>query len=184
MRKRKPSLVSSASLPTSAQVFALPHLLPEHTHLLLDVPTRTLMVLHQREGVATPSLTARALTPSATRVVLALLQTAPHPCSYQTLFTALYPDALPPEQPAWLQEPSIRPIRRALATLAPALHAFGLAVVALRGHGYQLASIASHSSSVSTSPDHFPPNRTLTPALTMHAPGWPPPRVCLPRPPP
>ncbi|HEU5380341.1 MAG TPA: hypothetical protein VFV38_33365 [Ktedonobacteraceae bacterium] len=184
MKKRTPSLVSSASLPTSVQVFALPHLLPEHTHLLLDVPTRTLMVLYQREGAATPSLAARALTPSATRVVLALLQTAPHPCSHQTLFTALYPDALPPEQPAWLQETRIRPIRRALATLAPALHAFGLAVVALRGHGYQLASVASHPSCLPASPDPFPPGRTLTPVLTMHVPDWPSPRVCLPRPPP
>ncbi len=141
-----------SSLPTrkAAQVFLLPEILPEQTRILLDSHSRTALLLHLDCGEAAPLLYSFQLTPSAARIFLALLQTYPQYCPYPTLFAALYPAAQGESSQMWEQQ--VRPIRRALVALTPALRAFGLEAVALRGHGYVLASLSSAKDSAVSAP--------------------------------
>lgn len=144
----KRSSPGSASLPTSkaAHVFTLPEILPERVQVILDVNARMALLLKLCGEETDPLLYAFQLTPSAARVFLALLQAYPQHCSYPALLAALYPSS--PENPSSAWDHHVRPIRRALVALAPVLRAFGLDVIALRGHGYLLAS-APHPRDVS-----------------------------------
>lgn len=121
-------------------MFALPEILPERTRVFLDLHSRTAILLNLDNGEPAPLLHSFQLTPSAARVFLALLQAYPQHCSYQTLLAV--PASQGEPSPVWEQH--VRPIRRALVVLSPVLRAFGLDVIALRGHGYLLAS-ATHS---------------------------------------
>jgi len=141
-KERSAAIVSPEARIRAAQVFTLPEILPAHTRIVLDVQARLALLLTLNEGEATPLVRSFQLTPSATRVFLALLQAYPQHCPYQTLVSVLYPVAL--DTPVW--EPSVRPIRRALRSLAPILRVFGLDVVALRGRGYLLVSATRLSS--------------------------------------
>jgi DNA-binding response OmpR family regulator len=138
--ERSAAIVSSEARTRAAQVFALPEILPAHTRIVLDVQARLTLLLTLNEGEAAPLVRSFQLTPSATRVFLALLQAYPQHCPYQTLFSALYPASQ--EAPSAVWEHYVRPIRRALRHLSPILRAFGLEVVALRGHGYLLTPAA------------------------------------------
>ena len=65
----------------AARVFALPEILPARVRVVLDVDSRTALLLHlDGEGI-TPLLHSFQLTPSAARVFLALLQAYPQHCS-------------------------------------------------------------------------------------------------------
>jgi hypothetical protein len=126
---------------SSALVFTLPGILPEQIHFLLDQEARMAMLLSVDDIQSVPSLCSFQLTPSSTRVLLSLLQAYPGHCSHQELFDALFP--LPQQdkyERAWDKNLAIRPIRRALAALTPALHAFSLQAISLRGRGYVLAA--------------------------------------------
>lgn len=142
--KRKLPISVPAFTKIAAQEFALPEILSDGTRLLLDVYTRTVMLL-RLEGGNAPLLYSCQLTPSAARIFLALLQAYPQYCPYQDLFATLYPASQ--EAPSCLcdQAWDLRPIRRALVTLAPVLRAFGLEAVSLRGRGYVLAPAAPFS---------------------------------------
>jgi DNA-binding response OmpR family regulator len=137
-----------AAVPTgkAARVFALPEILPEGVRVVLDVDSHTALLLNLNGEETAPLLRSFQLTPSAARVFLALLQAYPQHCSYQNLLAVLYPSS--PESPSSAWDYHVRPIRRALVALAPVLRAFGLEVVALRRHGYLLAS-APHPSGTS-----------------------------------
>lgn len=133
-----PSLLSLVPSQPTTWVFTLPGILPECAQIHLDSQTRIASVLHLGQEGSAPLLSSCQLTPSSTKIFLALLQAYPQHCSHQTLFAALYPaieeeDSCLSDQ-AW----SLRPIRRALITLAPALRTFGLEAVSLRGRGYVL----------------------------------------------
>lgn len=141
--KRSVSLSSSKNMEREAQVFTLPGILPEQTWIQLDAHARMVMLLSLDSGKAAPVLHAFPLTPSAARVFLALLRAYPQHCPYQTLLSALYPASQDEYEPRW--EHRVRPIRRALAALAPVLQTFGLDAVALRGRGYVLAPAAPSS---------------------------------------
>jgi hypothetical protein len=141
MKRKTPSSVP-AFTKMEAQEFPLPDILPEHTRLLLDVHTRTVLLFHQ-DSQDTPVLYSCQLAPSAARIFLALLQAYPQHCPHQTLFTALYSAS---QEALYDQEYHLRSIRRALMALAPVLQALGLAAVSLRGRGYVLAP-AAHASS-------------------------------------
>lgn len=121
-----------------AVVFSLPELFPSHTHLLLNASTSTAILL-RLEGTALASChRAFQLTPSATRILWSLLRAYPAPCSYRSLFLALFPQASE-ENRFWEHEEGRRPVRRALVTLLPFLRGCGLRAVSLRGQGYILA---------------------------------------------
>ena len=118
--------------------------MPHDARLLLDAQTNTAILL-RFEGITLAS-THRSfqLTPSATRIFLCLLQAYPAFCSHQALFLTLYP--LPQARDGervWQRDLALRPIRRALVALLPALRSFGLQVVALRGQGYMLTAADS-----------------------------------------
>lgn len=123
-----------------AQAFTLPGILPPHTCLLLDLQACTAILLHLNEGAGAPLVCSSHLAPSAARVFLALLQSYPQYCDYQRLFTMLYSAVAPERRPFWDPEIGLRPIRRALFALSPALAFFGLEIVALRRRGYLLAA--------------------------------------------
>lgn len=118
------------STPVRTKIFAL----SKQSSVLFDIRSRTALLLHQEGGDPVPLL---PLSPSASRVFLALLQAYPQYCSHQTLLAALYPAVQETPDLGWEQH--VRPIRRALHRLAPVLQAFGLEVVALRRRGYLLA---------------------------------------------
>lgn len=125
-----------------AQAFTLSGILPPHTCLLLDARACTAILLHLGEDENTPLVCSYQLAPSAARVFLALLQSYPHYCDYQQLFTMLYSAAAPERRPPWNPEIGLRPIRRAIFSLSPALTFFGLEIVALRCRGYVLTARA------------------------------------------
>ena len=128
---------------TGAQWFALPEIFPEQRRLLVDVQACTALLLNLDNGPAGPSVMlvdSFHLTPSAGRVLLALLQAYPHHCPYQTLFAALYPASQAPvssRHVGW--ELHVRPLRRAIRTLGAMVQSCGIEVVALRERGYVLA---------------------------------------------
>lgn len=124
----------------SACAFTLPGILPPASCLLLDLRTRTAIHLHLEQGILAPLVGGCPLRPSASRVFLALLQAYPQYCSYQQLFTMLYASVEERHRPVWNPAIGLRPVRRALSSLSPALQYFGLAVIALRTHGYLLTS--------------------------------------------
>lgn len=122
-------------------LFALPELLPNNARLLVDANTSTAFLLRFEGPEFTFSSRSFQLTPSATRVFLALLHAYPLFCSYHSLFLALYPLSQEHEtNRTWDCALALRPIRRALITLLPTLRDLGLQVVALRGQGYILAA--------------------------------------------
>ena len=133
---------ASLALPAffPAQAFALPGLLPPQTCLLLDLRTSTALLLHLDAAGTTPLVCAYRLKPSAARVFLALLQVYPRCCEYPHLFTMLYATVDEVHRPTWDPVIGLRPIRRALFALAPALRFFGLETVAMRKRGYVLAA--------------------------------------------
>lgn len=141
--ERNAPILSSKSTESAAQGFTLPGILPERTWILLDTHARMVIFLKLDSKEATPLFRAFPLTPSATRVFLALLRSYPQCCPYQTLLCALYPASQEEHAPAW--EHHVRPIRRALVALAPVLQTLGLDAIALRGHGYMLVPAALSS---------------------------------------
>lgn len=127
-----------------AVVFDVQGLLPHDARLLLDTQTNTAILLRFEGRALASTHRSCQLTPSATRIFLCLLQAYPAFCSYRSLFLTLYP--LPKARDGerlWQRELALRPIRRALVALLPALRSFGLQVVALRGQGYLLAAADS-----------------------------------------
>lgn len=132
-----------ATCSEGGQIFALPALLPEDARVLLDPSTCLMLVLRTRQEEMVGIELVAPLAPSAFRVLLALCQAAPHPCSYGTLFAALYPAQEGEPEPPWNPAVGLRPLRRALALLLPLLPACDLQVVALRGRGYMLLSASA-----------------------------------------
>jgi hypothetical protein len=134
--------LSQTASSASVQAFALPpELLSADMRLLLDSCSNTVILLHLENADLAASHSSFQLTPSAMRVFLLLLQAYPAYCSYQSLFLALYP--LAQEQEAnriWQRDLALRPIRRALVALSPALRGLGLQAISLRGQGYVLAT--------------------------------------------
>lgn len=130
-----------------AWTFALPGLLPTDRRLLLDPPTRSAIVMALPGSEVVPSLQIFALTPSATRILLTLLQAYPLSCSHQALFRSLYPLRAPRREEVWDKDLALPPVRRALKTLMPTLRAMGLQTLALRGQGYVLAAVEASRAS-------------------------------------
>lgn len=131
-------IVSDVTTAQTAQVFALPEILPKHMRIVLDVQAHLALLIEPGEEKPVPWVRLFQLSPSAIRIFLALLQAYPQYCPYPTLVLALYPAT--EEAPAEEWEQYVRPIRRALRYLSPTLRDFGLEVVALRGHGYLLSA--------------------------------------------
>jgi hypothetical protein len=124
-----------------AYCFAGP-LFPDHIQLLLDLSAHTAILVRLCEGGAVSLLRSRLLTPSGAKVFLALLQAYPKYCEFASLFACLDLPQLEEERvfgghgTDW--EMLVRPVRRAIASLTPALSAFGLQLHSLRNKGYLL----------------------------------------------
>ena len=132
-------------------ISSLPHtysftapLFPEHLQLLLNLSVRTAVLLRLSEDESISLLHSQLFTPSGAKIFLALLQTYPKHCEFTHLFACLdlpQPEAKPlysrKRRTDW--ELAIRPVRRAIAALAPLLPGFGLQTISLRNKGYLLA---------------------------------------------
>jgi hypothetical protein len=139
--ERTSPLQSQAAPSASVHTFTLPELLPPHARLLLDTHTSSALLVHLENADLAASPRSFQLTPASTRVFLLLLTSYPIHCSYHSLFVALYP--LDQQQEAsriWQRDLALRPIRRAIVTLLPALRGLDLQVVSVRGQGYVLAT--------------------------------------------
>lgn len=124
----------------TTHIFVLPQLLP-NSQLLLDIHVHMVFLFCIKRTAIWLLSPSYRLTPSAARVFLVLLQAYPDYCSYRSLFQALYPPGQEQhDHHIWQKDLILRPIRRALLALAPALRGLGLRVVSLRGQGYVLAS--------------------------------------------
>ncbi len=123
-------------------VFAHASLLPAGRRLLLDPKMRMVVLLSLEEEGEVPSFRTFRLPPTATPILLALLQRYPHQCTHRELFHVLYPHGRTLDEHAWEQERdlAIPLIRRALKSLLPTLRGCGLQALSLRGQGYVLAS--------------------------------------------
>lgn len=110
--------------------------------MLVDPVTRTALVFSLVSGETAPLVRTFALTPSGTRVLLALLRAYPSFCSHRDLFLALSPQTAAHEESedGVDHARNLLPVRRALKSLLPMLRACGLRAVALRGQGYLLAA--------------------------------------------
>lgn len=126
--------------------FATP-LFPDHIQLLLDLSTRTAVLLYVGKGESVLLLRSQQLTFSGAKVLLAILQAYPKHCDFEKLFACL---DLPQPRIETMYgnghgtdwELAIRPVRRAIATLTPILPAFGLQMISLRNKGYLLTVYA------------------------------------------
>lgn len=147
MPKRLAARVRVAGVP-QAQDFALPGLLPPHLRVLLDLHTRTALVLDLDPQAPSLLLHSAALSPSSAALLLALLQAYPSLCPYPRLYRSLYPETPPKADFPWPQAVGLRSIRRALWLLAPALRDLGLAAFAVRGRGYLLTGASAKSATL------------------------------------
>jgi len=140
-----PNRNGSGSTKALAQTYCFADpLFPDRIWLLLDLSARTAVLLRLGEGESVSLLRSRQLTPSGAKVFLALLQAYPQHCEFARLFASL--DLPQPEKETMYGEKhgadweiAVRPVRRAIATLAPMLAAFGLQLLSLRNRGYLLA---------------------------------------------
>ena len=142
MEKHPSNQSTPGDAPQAAIVFAIPELFSTDMQLRLDVETHTALFVFLQGGEAFPQIRSVSLTPASTRLFLALLQAYPWPCSYQSLYRALYPSPKRADDDDWweqVKDLALPMIRRALKKLAPALRTGGVQVIALRGQGYLLA---------------------------------------------
>jgi hypothetical protein len=122
-----------------AQVFSLSGIFPSTTRMWLD-PHIGLAFLWRDEPPA-PVLLSCHLTPSGVRVLAVLLQAYPQSCSFEQLFEGLYATGGSESPGEWSPQVGLRPIRRAIWSLLPAMRAFGLAIVSVRKRGYLLTAL-------------------------------------------
>src|SRR5258708_6454846 len=145
MEKRLISSPTPESTASSAQVlFDHAEILPVGRRLLLDLETRTAILLSLAEGESSCLFRTFLLPPTAAPIFLVLLQTYPHHCTHRALFHALYPQTGSMDEQEWDQKKdlAIPLIRRALKALLPTLRGCGLQAVSLRGQGYVLAPLS------------------------------------------
>ncbi|HET8846723.1 MAG TPA: hypothetical protein VFN35_34995 [Ktedonobacteraceae bacterium] len=142
MEKRlRGSPYSETITPSTQIVFAPSEVLAAGKRLVVDVETRTVLLLTSED--ANTVFRTFLLPPTGAPLFLTLLQHYPHPCSHRELFTALYPHSRSMNEQAWNQERgrALPQIRRALKSLLPVLRGCELQALALRGQGYVLAPL-------------------------------------------
>ncbi|HEU5378868.1 MAG TPA: hypothetical protein VFV38_25875 [Ktedonobacteraceae bacterium] len=118
------------------------------TQLLVDPQGHAILLLHLDDERRVSLLRSLPLSDSAARIFWELWRAYPAPCSYRDLFLALYPLPQEAEGRTWVRDFALRPVRRAVTALAPALRELGLAVVSLRGQGYILTSATASPEAV------------------------------------
>jgi len=138
--EKSTGVVSDEMAPQTTQVFVLPEVLPAHRRIVLNIHAHVAVLIELDGEQSAPLVRSFPLSPSASRIFLALLQAYPQHCPYPTLFLALYLASQEALSEGW--EQYVRPIRRALRYLTPVMRSFGLQVIALREHGYLLSAFA------------------------------------------
>lgn len=123
--------------------FRLDGLLPPERTLIVNLATRTAILLSQSPTEATYLVAQQHFSPNSMRVLLPLLTAYPHYCAYETLLTGLFSissdDARRLLLDTW--EVAIRPIRRAISNLVVSLRVFGLCIRNIRGAGYLIEAL-------------------------------------------
>lgn len=122
--------------------FSLPELLPPDYKLRVNPVLRTVSLYCHTSGGLKVVL-ERQFSPNGIRVLLPILSTSPHYCSYETILASLF-ELSPQESHKLLEENrviSMRPLRRAIGSIRKQLREFGLKVHSFRGLGYLLKGI-------------------------------------------
>ncbi len=125
--------------------FSLAGLLPPDQTLSINPSTRTAILWSQSSDETTRIVAQQHFSPNGMRTLLPLLTAYPHYCPYETLLAHLFfvSVAAARQQLADTWEIAIRPIRRAIGSLAARLRVFGLRIRNIRGAGYLVESAAS-----------------------------------------
>lgn len=124
-----------SSLP-SLLSFSLPGLLPPESLFYLDQGSNVVALFQHQEPMP-KLLSIRQLTDIEFDLLVPLVRAYPAICPYQVLYQAVLPRSFSPQQ----VEAVVRPVRRAIGALQPALLTFGIRIVPLRNHGYFLRQL-------------------------------------------
>jgi hypothetical protein len=117
-------------------------LLPVEQKLVVNPSLRTVILLSTNAGGAQVVID-RQFSPNGIGVLLPILQTYPHYCSYEAILASLLHLSLG-ESRRLLQETReacIRTLRRSIGSIRAGLRDFGLKVHSLRGLGYILKAL-------------------------------------------
>jgi hypothetical protein len=123
--------------------FTLSPLLPANHILVLNPAMHTATLLDSDRGGEVHIAQQQHFSPNGMGVLVPLLQAYPHYCPYEVLLTNLCPLSLEEcrEQLREASEMALRPVRRAVSSILPALRSFGLQVRSLRGAGYLIEAL-------------------------------------------
>lgn len=135
-----------SSHPEELRSLALDGLLPPNYTLVLNPTMRAATLISSAAGDGSTTIVAQQhFSPNGMRVLVPLLEAYPHYCPYDELLARLSVISLE-EARRQLRETwdiAIRPVRRAVGTLAAGLKALGLRVHNIHGLGYLIEAFVS-----------------------------------------
>src|SRR5438874_9246771 len=105
-------------------------LLPDNQKLVINPTARTVVLFAQTSAGEADIVTVQQFSPNGMRVLIPLLKAYPNYCPYETLLAALFSLSIEEarRQSREMRNIVVRPIRRAIVSLASGLCAFGLHV--------------------------------------------------------
>jgi len=143
MRKRVQGAQSEGEHHDELLHFTLSPLLPTNHILVLNPAMHTATLLDSGRSGEVHIVQQQHFSPNGMGVLVPLLQAYPHYCPYELLLASLFPLTLEEcrEQLREAWEMALRPVRRAMSSILPALRALGLRVRSIRGAGYLIEAL-------------------------------------------
>jgi hypothetical protein len=118
-------------------------LVPANHELVINLAERSVTLFSHTPDGKPAMVEQKGFSPNGMRVLLPLLRAYPKYCRHEVLFASLF--SLPLEdayqQMREMHALTIRPVRRAIASLPTKLRAFGWQVRSIRGEGYLIEPI-------------------------------------------
>jgi hypothetical protein len=143
MRKRVQGSQDKGEYADDLLHFTLSPLLPANHILVLNPAMHTATLFKSEEGGEVHIVQQQHFSPNGMGVLVPLLQAYPHYCPYEVLLASLFPLSLEEcrEQLRESSEMALRPVRRAVSSILPALRSLGLRVRSIRGAGYLIEAL-------------------------------------------
>lgn len=143
MRKRVQGVQSEGEHHDELLHFTLSPLFPANHILVLNPAMHTATLFDSDRDGEVHIVQQQHFSPNGMRVLVPLLQSYPQYCPYEVLLASLFPLSLEAcrEQLREAWEMALRPVRRAMSSILPALRALGLRVRSIRGAGYLIEAL-------------------------------------------